>query len=379
MIDVDAIAGHLAHYARVARALPPAWKTSRVSQPLVGPRGQRIGRMLPGHGLYLDCDAKALGITRKIPGVTERTPMARALEILRQDKGAFTSAQSWKTAYANGMAQQITAYRGAIADTGLWSDLFAIVDSQGNVNALPTGALDQTTAGAMSGAMIAPSGSNTAYLLSFGLNPVGGGGGTPNGYNLSFIADLLVSVTGLDCTTNAAQTVATAALTRYTTGAGVLIALEATAGGSVTNFSPLSLSYTNQAGAGSRTTPTQNIVNVAGAGLSILFDSTNTFSLPYCTLQAGDSGVQSVQSVTYAGTTGSQPFAVVLMQPLLWVGGTNAADDYLETDTTATIAAIVPLQTSSGKLGCLSVFVSSPSTAGGNPAANNLYFAVAQG
>jgi hypothetical protein len=100
-----------------------------------------------------------------------------------------------------------------------------------------------------------------------------------------------------------------ASIPRYTTGAGVMAFLEAA--GSVTHSTgTMSLSYTNQDGTASRTTevvtyptnPTQGRI-AHGHG-------------PFFPLQAGDTGIRSVQSITCSTTTSASSYTLVLCRPL---------------------------------------------------------------
>lgn len=124
--------------------------------------------------------------------------------------------------------------------------------------------------------------------------------------------DRLVETGGLSGTVSTAQTVNSAALpTRASGGAGVQLWIEwytATGATQVT----VTASYTNQSGTSGRTTPAINFQatpNTSGNGHEIQ-------QLP---LQAGDTGVQSVQSVTLSGTTGTAGnFGITLLKPLFW-------------------------------------------------------------
>lgn len=131
------------------------------------------------------------------------------------------------------------------------------------------------------------------------------------------IADRLNNSGGLDATSTSAQTtnLPTAALTRYTSGAGVFAALEIyTAIG--TSGTTAQISYTNSSSVSGRTSkPFEfGITNYSGATRTII-----------CPLQDGDVGVQAVASVTLAqssGTVGN--FGVTLFKPLfMFIGDTS--------------------------------------------------------
>lgn len=124
------------------------------------------------------------------------------------------------------------------------------------------------------------------------------------------LCDRLSHQGGLNGTTTGAQTtnLATAALTRYTSGAGVMAALEIyTAVGATTVDA--TVSYTN-------TTPTSGRTSKAiafgGTGYS-----TAARILPIA-LQPGDTGVTSVESVTLSASTLTVGnFGVTLFRPLI--------------------------------------------------------------
>ena len=134
-----------------------------------------------------------------------------------------------------------------------------------------------------------------------------------NRANQSFILiDRLSHQGGLSGTATGAQTtnLPTAALTRYTSGVGVMAALEvySAVGASATTAS---VSYTNQDGTSGRTSK-----DVAFGGA----DDGNTGQRRFIILplQDGDTGVRSVESVTLAASTGTAGnFGVTLVKPIL--------------------------------------------------------------
>jgi hypothetical protein len=124
------------------------------------------------------------------------------------------------------------------------------------------------------------------------------------------LIDRLSHQGGLSGTVTGAQTtnLPTAALTRYTSGVGVFIGIQiyTTIGATATT---LVCSYTNQAGTSGKISQpiTFGGSNRQNAGLFFLVP-----------LQDGDTGVQSVQSVTLAASTlTAGAFGVVLFKPLM--------------------------------------------------------------
>lgn len=124
------------------------------------------------------------------------------------------------------------------------------------------------------------------------------------------LVDRLSHQAGLDGTIAVEQTtnLPTAALTRYTTGEGVMIALQVYTILGATSVT-VTARYTNQAAVGLRTT--QPVVIPVSAAVDSIF------TLP---LQDGDTGVQSVEGVTLSATTGAVGnFGVVLFKPLAFL------------------------------------------------------------
>jgi hypothetical protein len=123
------------------------------------------------------------------------------------------------------------------------------------------------------------------------------------------VVDLLNVSGGLNATLTTAQTtnLPTAPLTRYTSGEGVMagIVVYTQVGNTVTT---VTISYTNSAGVSGRTSTATTI----GAG----FYREVGLLIPI-PLQAGDTGIRSIESVTLAATTGSAGnFGVCLFKPL---------------------------------------------------------------
>jgi hypothetical protein len=121
--------------------------------------------------------------------------------------------------------------------------------------------------------------------------------------------DVLNISGGMSATVTTEQTtnLPTAALTRHTTGEGVMLGLFifVIIG---TTATTVTVRYTNQNGTPNRISP----ATVFGGGG---FREANRFII--IPLQAGDTGVRSVEGVTVAGTTGSAGyFGVCLLKPL---------------------------------------------------------------
>ena len=132
--------------------------------------------------------------------------------------------------------------------------------------------------------------------------------------------DRIAHSSGLNGTLTTAQAVNGAALTRYTTGEDVELFLEVyTATGATA--SNVTISYTNSVGVAGRTTPAvaMQVTPVVGQMLPI-------------PLQAGDTGIQSVQSVTLSASTATAGnFGITLVKRIaeipITVAGTGVVLD----------------------------------------------------
>jgi hypothetical protein len=126
------------------------------------------------------------------------------------------------------------------------------------------------------------------------------------------VVDLLNVSGGLNGTLTTPQTtnLPTAALTRYTSGEGVMagIVIYTIIG---TTQTTVTISYTNSAGVSGRTSTATTIGGGFYREVGLLIP------IP---LQAGDTGIRSIESVTLAGTTGSAGnFGVCLYKPLAMI------------------------------------------------------------
>lgn len=132
--------------------------------------------------------------------------------------------------------------------------------------------------------------------------------------------DRIAHSSGLNGTLTTAQAVNGAALTRHTTGEDVELFLEVYAATGAT-ASNVTISYTNSKGVAGRTTPAiaMQVTPVAGQMLPI-------------PLQAGDTGIRSVQSVTLSASTATAGnFGITLVKRIaeipITVAGTGVVLD----------------------------------------------------
>lgn len=173
-----------------------------------------------------------------------------------------------------------------------------------------------TTQGAIP--FTAPGGSRDKHLIGASITPTVGG--------VFLLYDRLFNIGGLSGTSTADQSIqsspASPALTRNTGGAGNIAFYEIyTIIG--TTSTTLTMTYTNQAGTGSRT----STINIGATGFR---EVTRMQRIP---LAAGDSGIQAIEKVKLTATTGTAGnFGITIAQPLAWipvgVGGTMGWRDY---------------------------------------------------
>ncbi len=249
--DPDMLGSNLAYGAWLAQQMPPAWDGARIAQPLALPDGNVIGLMLPGKGLKLHADLKDLGITKPIPGIYQDTLTRRLLDLLGDERGAITTYDGIIAARCGGNGQDVTMFKPSTTTVAAaWHSLAGVAGGLPDAltyTGLPGGAvMTRANAGAWSLGMSNPGGSNKKYLLTLGWSAV-------QQINWLILADVLVAASGLSCNSSGSPyTVNTTALTRYTSGAGVMITFEVTTQLSATADNINVSSYTNQGGTGSR-------------------------------------------------------------------------------------------------------------------------------
>ena len=141
------------------------------------------------------------------------------------------------------------------------------------------------------------------------LKLIGGSVSTLTAGGVYMLIDILSHQGGLSGTTTTAQTtnLPTAALTRYTDGKGVMIGLTVYTQIGATLTTAI-VTYTNQAGTGSRVSP---LFPIGGTNYR---EANRMILVP---LQYGDTGVRSVENVDLTATTGTAgAFGVTLFKPL---------------------------------------------------------------
>lgn len=347
--DPDILGKNLAYSAWLARQMPPAWDGARISQPLALPDGNVIGLMLPGKGLKLHADLKDLGITTPIAGVYQDTLTRRLIDLLHDERGAITTYDGIIAARCGGNGQDVTMFKPSTTTVAAaWHSLSSVANGLPGVmsyTAIPGGAVHtNANAGAWSLGMANPGGSNKKYLLTLGW-------AAAVQINMLILADLLVAADNILATSSSTQTIDTTALTRYTTGAGVMATLHVTTQIGTTASNVQLESYTNQAGTGSRQNTTSAMTTSAIVG-RLLPIATG----PFMNLQSGDYGLRSVEDIKLSAAMSAGVMALNLYYPLAFCPGVGA-NSYTERDSTIQIDGITELVTASSTLGCLTVYV----------------------
>ena len=390
----DVVAVSLARLGRMARQMPPSWDGAKVTALAAGDNGKHFGLVLPGRGLYLRHDLKALGITRPLPHVFEQTAVGRTVEAMDRfghmrgyqfdaERGALkflhalrvlsgrllpacaiTSYDGVINARAGGKGEDITFTKLSVTGAAnSWTSLFrgGGFPGVGTYTNIPGGAVMlRSNVGALSLGLTNPAGTDLKYLLTIGLTSAAA-------QNFYILVDLLVAAGNILATTAAAQTVNSAALTRYIDaasglyagagiGSGVLMTFEITTQMSATAHT-ITVSYTNQAGTAAQSSGAQTGINAGIVGRLAPTDLG-----PYCPLAAGDFGVRSVQTVTIGTALVAGVYALNLYKPLAFLPGV-AASVYAERDSTVQIDGLTQLaEDSGGVLGCLVLYLQPSAT-----------------
>jgi hypothetical protein len=153
--------------------------------------------------------------------------------------------------------------------------------------AIPGTAAGNTCDRTLAGAILLPVASNTTYMTTFQASCTTSG--------VLRLADRLVETGALSFVTTTAQTVNSVALPTRATGAlDVELWLEVYTAGGATASATVTCSYTNQAGTAGRTATLLGGIPASGVPAQRSYQ----FSL-----QAGDTGVQSVQTFTSGTST----------------------------------------------------------------------------
>lgn len=345
---------------RYARSLPPKSRPVVVGHPLVG----RIGLCIPGTGF------KVQGMPmRSFEALLKDERRARQYIRERQFRKLLTLSAAFAAmlpsmaittwdgvlaARAGGLADDRLYVKGSQTTVAnLWSSFFRSTGypGAGAYTNIPGGAvMNNASAGAM--LLTNPTDPALKYLINFGVQHL-------TGTNIVLLADLLVAAGNINANATGAQAVNTVALTRYTTGVGVMMIMEVTTALGAT-ASNVTISYTNTVPTSGRSTGA-----IAMTTSCITFRTQPVAGGILIPLQAGDLGVRSVETVTFSAAMLAGVLAILLYMPLVLMP-TLAITTYVERSTPGMLGGITQLvDDTSHILGCLMVFVLTSTTSTG--------------
>lgn len=378
--DVDLIAQKLIEWGNLAHSMPPSWDGALINHPICGPEGQLIGKMLPGKGLYLEHDFKTLGITKgyKIPHVYEKTVVRDLAEkfsrmrhdilhgklfidpevLLFDERGAITTYDGIIAARAAGHAEdRVFSKISYTTVANVWSSIWQTsgFPASGTYSATPGINPNNTTTGALSFGLSTP-GTGAKYLLTFGFT-------ASQQINMLLLHDQLCQVGNLSATVNTNQAIASSALTRYTTGAGVLMTFDVTTAIGTT-ASNLTITY-NSIDSGGSTHIGQTTPAIAMTTSMIAQRLLPAALGPFMQLASGDIGVTEVTNIKLSAAMSAGVFALNLYYPLMFIPGI-VANIYIERDSTIQIDGLCNLPIGSDSaIGCLNAYVMTNTTSTG--------------
>jgi hypothetical protein len=138
---------------------------------------------------------------------------------------------------------------------------------------------------------------------------------TTNGRQEVVVADYLLYYPFIDTDAIGEEQVLdnTVTLPRYATTGGQVVAVAQSAASTTGQFT---FSYTNQDGVAGRTSQVNYTFAVAGGGQVVGASGTGASYNPFCYLQAGDTAVRSIESVTMSDAGGGL-MCLVIVKPLL--------------------------------------------------------------
>ncbi len=214
-----------------------------------------------------------------------------------------------------------------------WSSMFRAGGNPGigtYPQNIPGGAVhDHLSVGAFP--LVKPSG-DTLYLSGIGWN-------SATGANVMLLLDLLVSSANISANTTSPQTITSGTPTRSYEGCQMTLEVTTALGATPAN---VTIGYTNSGGTPSRTTPA--IAMTASAIAQRLQPNALGFQTQ---LQAGDTGVSSVETVTFSAAMGSGVVALNIFKPFFCIPSL-VTTSFIERSTPASVAGLLPLITESG-------------------------------
>lgn len=139
--------------------------------------------------------------------------------------------------------------------------------------------------------------------------------GTGNGRQALIVCDYLLYYPFIDTDAIGEEQFLdnTVTLPRYATTGGQVVAVGQSAASAIGQFT---FNYTNQDGTAGRVSQKNYTFAVAGGGQVVAASGTGASYNPFCYLQAGDTAVRSIESVTFTAAGGGL-MALVIVKPLI--------------------------------------------------------------
>lgn len=344
--DVDAVARQFAQLGVVAVGIP-------YGPPLPVIVGEDIiGNLVPRVGFVSSLSMRSLGIRRALPHCIERGMVASLVDTLSSEQGQITLFKHLRSSrLIDGQADDVVAQKFIPYVSGQWTSAFRAAGDPipaGTYSNIPGGtALSRSSVGALSQLLREPPSGKKKYLLSMGMTTIASVGAW-------MLVDLLVAAGNINANDTAVQTVNTTALTRRMDGDGVMMTCEVTTTLGTTAAN-LTLTYTNQAGTGSRSTGAQALTTSAAAQRLVPIGMG-----PMIPLQSSDTGVRSVETAQLSAAMGAGVLAINLFVPIC-VFPALSPNIYGDRISPHKIEGLMALD---DPLGCYTLYAISNSTSG---------------
>lgn len=229
----------------------------------------------------------------------------------------FRNLRAWTDADNAGQCH-FTSFRKAVSSTATttnaWID-YSYFPGAPTANFYASAPLEAAYVDASRGIYVPSVAPATQWLRNLKLmSAASSGTSTLNGRQQVLLADLLMYYPFVDTDAVGEQQdmVQSVSLPRYTSGRVIAVGQSASSTNGVFTFS-----YTNQDGTAGRTSQAHNTFVVAGGG-QVVASSVGlaTSYHPYLSLQGSDSGVRSIESVTFTAGGGGL-MALVIVAPIL--------------------------------------------------------------
>lgn len=231
----------------------------------------------------------------------------------------FSSVSEYAAADESGQVW-VSGFRKAIASaattTGAWVDMtyFAGSPPANFYASTPlTAAVIESDKGIYTGGNVSPASKHLKNILL--MSAASSATGTTNGQQEVAVCDYLLYYPFIDTDAiGEEQTLDnTVTLPRYAAQGGLVVAVAQSAASALGQFT---FSYTNQDGTAGRVSQNNFTFIVAGGGQVVGASGAGASYNPFCYLQAGDTAVRSIESVTFTAAGGGL-MALVIVKPLL--------------------------------------------------------------